>query len=118
MIEMISRPRASGKTRDLKLYFHENYDKYEYIVIVAHHAKQTDVFYRYVRPYDRKDKVRLCSRGLPRKSKVLVLIDEPFIMDIDRQNNIVTGLKMCDLDYDIYGIGTEPTREGFGKYIK
>lgn len=121
-IEFKNRPRCTGKTTELKLYLHEHCREYDKIVIVGHNYTGASSFFRYAKYY--------CSyvissstcdnlRGT-RQAKILVLIDEPFLISKERQSDILHNLgilkhKGCDIT--VFGIGTKESQSPFDKFV-
>jgi hypothetical protein len=113
----INRPRGVGKTQQLKLFFHENKHKYDTIYVIGQNESSTAQLYNYFKDYH--SDVVTCVRGVIRLKKILVLLDEPYLLSIEKQMAIEEELNASDCcDYDMYGIGTVPGANGFARFVK
>jgi len=110
--EMINRPRASGKSVLLRLKFHELIAEKCYdVVIVKGHCKGESLrLKRYCQKYHENVQLSIEKESLVCMQEILVLIDEPFILDKNEQNHLITQLneleKNIPCDIHIIGIGT------------
>lgn len=124
-INLLDEPRCSGKTTRLKLYAHENAQRFDDICIMGHSHSSTHGLVAYARTYIGALKHQRvynsvdAMRGLTR-SKILILIDEPFLMDDEQQARILAMLEILELEntIEVYGIGTRPTVSTFEKFVK
>lgn len=106
---LLSKPRASGKTAALKLYFHENHKKYDMVVALARNADATASLLDYIKQFTHKTTAIL--RGVCAQ-QVLVLIDEVYLVPNDQfielQNNICI-LEDKGITVDVVAVGTPVT---------
>lgn len=111
-----NRPRASGKTQELKLFFHENKDKYDTIFVLGHNRSSTGELSYYCKKYH-YNVVNTLRGNRHTNESILCLLDEPYLLDLNKQQDIEQELMYSGGTYDIYGIGTLPSPLGFAKYI-
>ena len=122
---LLDQPRCSGKTTRLKLYAHENAQRFDDICIIGHNHSSTHGLVAYARTHISALKHKRVynsvdtMRGLTR-SKILIIIDEPFLMEDEQQSGILTMLGRLELrnTIEVYGIGTRPTVSPFDKFLK
>lgn len=122
---LLDQPRCSGKTTRLKLYAHENAQRFDDICIMGHSHSSTDGLVAYARTYISALKHQRVHNSIDtmraiRQSKILVLIDEPFLMEDEQQSRIIDMLEILELrnTIEVYGIGTRPTVSPFDKFLK
>lgn len=105
---MIEQPRATGKTQKLKLKFHEERMNYDMVIVMGHSNSSTMMLYRYCLEHCGYAEDRI-PRGISNK-KILVLIDEPFIMDKHKQSDMFYQMRILEghgNTFDVWGIGTK-----------
>ena len=128
-IEIINRPRCSGKTTLLKLKLLERYSQNSYVYICGHDKRRTMELQAYAKEqvshtivlYSLNQIGALLSEQQNRKW-LLVLIDEPFKMPRENQIELLSDLKELEiigLTIDVFGIGTyeKEKEELFSDYI-
>lgn len=108
-ITMINRPRQTGKTTELKLMFHESMNEYQHILVLGHSASSNKALERYCRNFD-DTKHSLNEIKHLNGANILVLIDEPFLIEKNNQQRIFDKLDELNgyNDITVWGIGTIP----------
>lgn len=124
LFRLIDEPRRTGKTTRLRLYAHENVTSYDAICVLGHSDNSTRESLRYMennlqiskeqRIYGSVDSLRGSINR-----KILILIDEPFLMDFDKQATILNMLDILKLrnEIEVYGIGTRARVLPFDKFV-
>jgi len=107
-ITMIERPRQSGKSTLLKLKVHESIKEYDVIVVLGHSVNSTAQFREYFRKYYNNIRFSLKSFEYANDARCLVLIDEPFLLPSNIQEEMYQILKKANQfnDITLWGIGS------------
>ena len=118
-ITMRQRPRRTGKTTELKLKILEEYHRKEFdnIFILTPFTVIRDEYARWLRNL-RLANVYYIFQGMYSFEyitknwdieKILVIIDEPYIMDKGKQADIIRYLEelSCRMEVYVYGLGTK-----------
>ncbi len=115
MREILDRPRMSGKTATLKLYFHENKHKYEHFIIIGHNNESTNNLLNYFKEYTDFARTNILY-SVNEFKNTLVLIDEPYLIRIEKQFSIAKELERLEkenIKLDILAIGSKPKQERY-----
>lgn len=108
-IEMIDRPRQTGKTSFLKLKVHESAIDYDLVVVLCSNYRQTHELEQYFKKYNFKNV--LFDVDIPlgfTGQKILILLDEPFSIDLEKQAKLIESFMIYSMSNTIkvWGIGT------------
>lgn len=111
-IQMVNKERQSGKTSFLKLQLHENINLYNYVLVLGWDYRRTIELKKYYQLFYRGIFHELMDIAKFKDQNILVLIDEPFLISPEKQEELLKFFKARAVHnyIKVLGIGTKPKR--------